>query len=238
MLVYGVYNGPGPGSAMDSVSAAKCSRDYGFVSSGQVRIMSTDHEITEGVGQFTVQDVGEYPQAGLWEGAVMLGDYTDNPGRPSIAYRMLGEGRSVYLGTGYFADFGVHENEPYYRDGNAVKLLTQAIRWAASGPGAGAAEAPRSLVPKRAGITEIRPNPLTGQAVVRYNLTRPGNVALAVFDLAGTKVRTLVSGHEQAGQNAVTWNRADDTGRQVPAGVYFCRFETEDRTDTRKLVVR
>jgi hypothetical protein len=144
----------------------------------------------------------------------------------------------VYLGPAYFADFASHQTEPYFRDGNARRLLLQAIKWAASGPGVDVADTPRSLVPARAGMVNVQPNPFTGQAVVRYSLTRPGNVSLAVYDLAGTKVRTLVSGQEQAGQSAVTWNRADDAGRQVPAGVYFCRFEAEEKTDTRKLVVR
>jgi hypothetical protein len=235
-LVFGIYNGPGPGSAMDSVSAAKCNRDYAYVSSGQVRPLSA-HEITNGVNQFTVQDYGEYPQAGLWEDAVMLGDYTDNPGKPSIAYKILGDGRSVYLGPAYFADFASHQTEPYFRDGNAVRLLVQSIKWAASGPGVGMAEASRSLVPVRTGITAVHPNPLTGRAVVRYSLARSGNVSLAVFDLTGQKVRTLKSGHEQAGQSSVTWNRADDAGRRLPAGVYFCRFEAEETAQTRKLVV-
>ncbi|UCG43243.1 MAG: T9SS type A sorting domain-containing protein, partial [candidate division WOR-3 bacterium] len=237
-LVYGIYNGPGPGSPMDSVSAAKCNREYAYVSSGQVRPLSNDHEITQGVNQFTVQDYGEYPQGGLWDDAVMLGDYTDNPSKPSIAYKLLGEGRSVYLGPAYFADFASHQTEPYFRDGNAIRLLVQSIKWAASGPGVGVADAAKSLLPARTGITDVLPNPLFGQAVVRYSLARPGNVSLAVYDLAGQKTRTLVSGHEQAGQNAVTWNRTDDAGRRVPAGVYFCRFEAEEKSDTWKLVVR
>ncbi|UCG43548.1 MAG: M28 family peptidase [candidate division WOR-3 bacterium] len=82
------------------------------------------------------------------------------------------------------------------------------------------------------------PNPLTGRTVVRYAVPSQTWVELGVYDIGGKKTRTLVSGLEQAGQNAVTWNRADDAGQQVPAGVYFCRFKTEDRTDTRKLVVR
>jgi hypothetical protein len=237
-LVFGIHNGPGGGSPMDSVSAAKCNRDYAYVSSGQVRPLSNDHEITEGVGQFTIQDYGEYPQGGLWEDAVMLGDYTDNPGKPSIAYKILGDGRSVYLGPAYFADFASHQTEPYFRDGNAVRLLVQAIKWAASGPGVGMADASKSLIPARTGIASVRPNPLTGHAVVRYSLTRPGNVSLAVFDLTGQRVRTLRSGFEQAGESMATWNRSDDSGRQVPAGIYFCRFETEGKSDTRKLVVR
>ena len=87
-------------------------------------------------------------------------------------------------------------------------------------------------------IADIRPNPLGRSASIRLSLPRDGWVRLSVYDLAGQRVRTLVDGERGAGGLAVTWDRADDTGRAVPAGVYFCRLEAEGTSVSRKLVVR
>lgn len=81
------------------------------------------------------------------------------------------------------------------------------------------------------------PNPFTSQTVVRYAVPSQTWVQLGVYDLAGKKVRTLVSGAQAPGVRQVSWRRLDDHGRRLPAGVYFCRLETEKEGQTRKLVV-
>ncbi|MBN2538064.1 S8 family serine peptidase, partial [candidate division WOR-3 bacterium] len=235
--VFGVCRKTGPWSAYDTVCAVQCTLDYAFVSHGNVSIIDTTHDITRGVADFPVQDYGEYSAAGLWPGAVMLADYTDSPGDASVAYKLLGDGRSVYLGPIYFAHFGTHENEPYFADNNARRLLRQAIRWAASGPGLGVADAPATQ-PLRARLAGIQPNPSDGRARVSYLLAEPCRARLAVYDLAGQLVRILVSGAQPAGERTVTWNRRDDAGRLVPAGVYFVRFEADGAVQNRKLVIR
>jgi hypothetical protein len=80
------------------------------------------------------------------------------------------------------------------------------------------------------GDAQIAPNPIRRDATVRFSLPTAANVDLSLFDLAGRKVATLVSGHEPAGRYLVEWHAAE----QVPAGLYFARFSagTELRTAT------
>ena len=73
------------------------------------------------------------------------------------------------------------------------------------------------------------PNPARGGRIqIRFTAGRPGRVRVAVYDLAGHRVRTLSSGVQGAGEQARTWDGADARGRSVASGVYFVRLETPD----------
>jgi hypothetical protein len=124
-----------------------------------------------------------------------------------------------------------------YTDPMATKLLRQAIVWAASGPGAGVA-GPGSSDPGRARLNWAGPSPFRFRTSISYTLPAAGHVKLAVYDLAGKRVKTFVSGVEPAGQKQLYWDRDDDLGRKVACGVYFCRFEADGASASRKLVIR
>ena len=73
------------------------------------------------------------------------------------------------------------------------------------------------------------PNPFYlsgGPATVRYEVDRSGDVGLALYDVRGRKVRTLVDGVHSQGTFITTWDGTDDEGRRVASGVYFCRMTT------------
>jgi len=235
-LVNGIYHGPGPNSAMDSVGPVDCSDGYAFVSGEQVRILDSSHPITSGVSNFSVQDYGEYPEAGVRSGALVLGDYTAASGVPAIACQEVGTGRTVYLGPIYFGDFSIYNNEPYFGDENARRLLRQAIHWAASGPGLAVSE---PVVPsgKRLLITEIRPNPMGERVSIGYSAPMGSRLSIEVYDLAGRLVRVLERGIGD-GSGHLNWDRTDEQGRTISPGVYFCRIRSDVDSDTRKLIVR
>jgi type 1 glutamine amidotransferase len=235
-IVYGIYRSPQPYSPMDSVMPVMASGDYGFLTTGTVTITDSTHPITQGVSDFNIYSHGEWANAGLWSGAVALGSYSNSPSNASIAYRMVGAGRSVYLGPIYFANFGGYNNEPYYQDANAMRLLKQAIEWAAWGSSSGIETPVTPAVPTR--LEVARPNPARGLPTVAFALGQSGRVDLAVFDLTGRHVRTLASGQMPAGQHSLNWNRLDDNGRRVSAGVYVVRLEAGDRQLTSKIVLR
>ena len=60
---------------------------------------------------------------------------------------------------------------------------------------------------------------------------------LSIFDLAGRRVRRLVSGPTGAGEHVAQWNGRDETGGRVPAGVYLYRLRTPGNAETRRVVV-
>ena len=81
------------------------------------------------------------------------------------------------------------------------------------------------------------PNPFNPTVQIAFNLSRPGPAELAIFDVMGHRVRTLVDGSFGAGEHSATWNGRDDTGRRLASGVYFVRLSAQDLFETRKVVM-
>ncbi len=83
------------------------------------------------------------------------------------------------------------------------------------------------------------PNPTATQANIKFSLPAgvSGDYAVAIFDLAGRKVRTVVAGAGTPGRYEAVWNLADDAGRKVSPGVYLYRLSASCGSVARRLVV-
>ncbi len=75
----------------------------------------------------------------------------------------------------------------------------------------------------RVQLETIAPNPAADATSIRLALPRPGQLALAVYDAAGRRVRTLAAGAWASGSCVVSWDGRDATGCEVSEGVYFLR---------------
>jgi subtilisin family serine protease len=73
------------------------------------------------------------------------------------------------------------------------------------------------------------PNPFASSTVIAFELDRRREARVDVLDVAGRRVRTLVSGFRPAGRNEVTWDGRAAGGRAAAAGIYFYRLSTSDR---------
>jgi FlgD Ig-like domain len=73
-------------------------------------------------------------------------------------------------------------------------------------------------------LAQNRPNPMRDNTSISYQLAATGPVKLAVYNVAGQMVKTLVNRPQMAGRYTVNWNGRDETGRQAAAGVYFYRL--------------
>lgn len=82
------------------------------------------------------------------------------------------------------------------------------------------------------------PNPFRTETELRFALAAPGEVDLAIFDVNGRRVRSLVAEHLEAGVHCVTWDGRDEAGRGAGAGIYFARLRAAERTLERKMVMR
>jgi flagellar hook capping protein FlgD len=81
------------------------------------------------------------------------------------------------------------------------------------------------------------PDPAPGAVRLAFELPARAHVSLAVFDAAGRRVRTLVSGALDAGAHALAWRGDDDGGRALGGGVYFATLETRGHRLTRRVAL-
>ena len=83
----------------------------------------------------------------------------------------------------------------------------------------------------------VGPNPSAATAEAVFMLPREAIVDLGVFDLAGRRVRALVT-HERlaSGTHARAWDGRRDDGARVPPGLYLLRLDTPGGRLTRTAV--
>ena len=81
------------------------------------------------------------------------------------------------------------------------------------------------------------PSPSRGAARISFTLEHPRQLRLAIHDLAGRRVRTLVPGAMRgAGAHSEQWDGRGDDGTALPAGVYLVRMVTDGAVRSRRLV--
>jgi hypothetical protein len=80
------------------------------------------------------------------------------------------------------------------------------------------------------------PNPAQGSTTLRFVLPSEAQVRVAIYDVAGRRVRELASGQRPAGEQTLAWDMRDQNGREVSAGVYFARLDADRSSLTQKLV--
>ena len=81
------------------------------------------------------------------------------------------------------------------------------------------------------------PNPFNPETEIAYGLAEPSYVRLVVYNVLGQEITTLVEEYEAAGMHTVSWDSKDQRGKDVPAGVYLYRFETDQFTDTKRMLL-
>lgn len=95
----------------------------------------------------------------------------------------------------------------------------------------------RDEVPQVLSLDGNFPNPFNPKTQISFGLPRAAEVDLAVYDLRGRRVATLVNRTLTAGRHTATWRGTDDTGRQVSSGIYFYRLRAGSERLTGKMML-
>jgi sugar lactone lactonase YvrE len=76
----------------------------------------------------------------------------------------------------------------------------------------------------------VAPNPFRSSTVISFEVGRPGPVRVAVFDVAGRRVRVLADGaRPAAGEVRIPWDGRNDAGEAVAPGMYLVRLSESGR---------
>ena len=102
---------------------------------------------------------------------------------------------------------------------------------------------PAPVLPKTTELLSNYPNPFNPETWIPYQLAKPAEVTLTIYDIRGRIVRTLRLGHQPAGfyqhrSKAAHWDGRNYLGEKVATGVYFYTLKAGDYMATRKLLIR
>lgn len=108
----------------------------------------------------------------------------------------------------------------------------------ANGAGACGTDVPWEALPPSLSLRSVTPNPFTNSSGIECDIPADGGIVrVAVYDLAGRRVRLLADGLRLPGRNVFTWDGNDDAGRPVASGVYFCRVTAGSEEAAAKVVL-
>lgn len=82
------------------------------------------------------------------------------------------------------------------------------------------------------------PNPFTSETTLHFDVPdHVGAVRLAVYNVRGQVVRTLVDAPFGRGRYELTWDGRDEAGQTAAAGVYFARLDVDGRQESQKMML-
>lgn len=89
-----------------------------------------------------------------------------------------------------------------------------------------------TTMPRATFLAQNHPNPFNPATEIRYSLAAPGHVTLAVYNLLGQEVASLVDGERQAGEHVVQWSP-----KNIASGTYLYRLHAGGYAAVRKLLI-
>ncbi|MBD3290645.1 T9SS type A sorting domain-containing protein [candidate division KSB1 bacterium] len=98
-------------------------------------------------------------------------------------------------------------------------------------------DSPQKLEPTDLILHQNYPNPFNSSTVISYELAHnESHVELAIYNLLGVKVRSLVNEYQKRGHYSARWDGRDDNGQDVSTGIYFYSLKAGNRMVLNKLL--
>jgi beta-glucanase (GH16 family) len=133
-----------------------------------------------------------------------------------IDLRMLKYLFTILNTTGASCDFGL--DDIYWYEGEPV-------------------DAHNDVTPRPEFSVDNYPNPFNPSTTIQFSLPYADHVNVAVYDITGRRVRTLLNDARGEGEHSITWDGRDDSGHAAASGVYFTRVETGSQTAVKRMLL-
>ncbi|UCE19817.1 MAG: VCBS repeat-containing protein [Gemmatimonadota bacterium] len=92
-------------------------------------------------------------------------------------------------------------------------------------------------VPAAYYLSQNYPNPFNSETSIDFSLPRISHVNLAVFNISGERVKTLVSEELDAGYHSIVWNGKNEREEEVSSGIYFYRITGNGHSVTKRMLL-
>ena len=76
----------------------------------------------------------------------------------------------------------------------------------------------------------VYPNPFTSSTTISVSAPKAAPARISVYNLKGQKIEDLPDITLSAGENQITWQAVDDTGKGLPSGIYLIKIASEGKS--------
>ncbi len=92
-------------------------------------------------------------------------------------------------------------------------------------------------VPTRFALGQNYPNPFNPTTRFTIEMPKTADVTVAIYDILGRQITTLLSGQQAAGYHNLEWDGRDARGLSAPTGIYFIRMAAGEFKDAKKIML-
>jgi flagellar hook assembly protein FlgD len=94
-----------------------------------------------------------------------------------------------------------------------------------------------AAVPTAFALEKNYPNPFNPSTTIRYQIPSDANVNLAIYNVQGQLIRSLVAKEQKAGYYNIVWDGRSDAGQTVSSGLYLYRVQAGSFVATHKMLM-
>jgi photosystem II stability/assembly factor-like uncharacterized protein len=81
------------------------------------------------------------------------------------------------------------------------------------------------------------PNPFNPTTNIKYYINIAGNADLAIYNVNGQKIKTIIREYQRPGSYNFTWDGTNQTGKQVNSGTYFYRLKLDNQIHAKQMIL-
>lgn len=92
-------------------------------------------------------------------------------------------------------------------------------------------------IPNEYQLFQNYPNPFNPKTTITYNLAEMSHVKITIYDITGREIQKVVDQLQEAGRYEIEWTAQDGHETSLAGGVYYCKLETPNFTQYRKMIL-
>ena len=124
-----------------------------------------------------------------------------------------------------------------YADDGFVGVESSNGPWSLTIDGGWALSVDNNTIPEVLALHNNYPNPFNPVTNIGYDIPEISKVSIDIYNIAGNKVKTLVSKEHQPGRYKVQWNATNESGAPVATGMYIYKIRAKDFVSVKKLLL-
>ncbi|MCD4817088.1 MAG: T9SS type A sorting domain-containing protein [Candidatus Cloacimonetes bacterium] len=95
-----------------------------------------------------------------------------------------------------------------------------------------------NLLPKSYNEIYVYPNPFNPSTTINFEIIKPGNIDVNIYNIKGQQIKQLLNGCVQKGLHNIIWNGKNDSGFEVSSGQYFVNLKQNDNSVATKMLLQ